>query len=117
MVIAKSGPRARVAPSAAKALQCVVDRIEASGVRIVSMRGYGPGTVTGSLHPSGRALDINQTGRGRFDGTPYIPRRVSNAAADKCGVISGARWADNDNGHWNLPGSVGRRRARLASVR
>lgn len=100
IVRSSTGVRVRVAPGARSALQCVVDYVEAHGVKIVSMRGYGHGTVRGSLHPSGRALDINQTDR---DVTrPAVPRHVSNGAADKCGVTSGARWHDADNGHWNL---------------
>ena len=100
IVRSRSGVAIRVAPSARAALQCVVDRVEAAGVRIAAMRGYGAGTVRGSLHPSGRAMDINQTAR---DVTrPAVPRSISNAAADACGVISGARWGYADNGHWNL---------------
>ena len=100
VVRSSKGVSIRVAPSARTALQCVVDYVEARGVRIKSMRGYGPGTVRASLHPSGRAIDINQTSR---DVTrPVVPRAISNAAADKCGVISGARWGYADNGHWNL---------------
>lgn len=109
----------RVAPSARAALQCVVDHVQGAGVRIKYMRGFGRGTVRGSRHPDGNALDINQTGRNRT--SPHVPPSVSNAAADKCGVISGARWGHADNGHWNLPGRVAgyhgkRRRAAYASA-
>jgi hypothetical protein len=108
------GLRVRVAPSARAALQCVIDFVEAHGVRIVSLRGRGPGTVRGSLHPSGRALDINQL---RRDVTrPRVPRKVSIAAARHCDVRSGAEWRNADNGHWNLilharPKSLPRREA------
>lgn len=99
-VRSRSGVRIKVAPSARLALQCVVDYVESRGIRIKAMRGYGRGTVAASLHPSGRALDINQIAR---DVTrPVVPRSISNAAADKCGVTSGARWGYADNGHWNL---------------
>lgn len=99
-VRSKSGVTVRVNPSARAALQCVVNYVENAGVKIKFMRGYGAGTVRGSMHPGGRALDINQTAR---DVTrPRVPRSVSNAAADNCGVISGARWGYADNGHWNL---------------
>lgn len=99
-VCSKSGHCVRVSPSARSALQCVVTYVEARGVKIKAMRGYGRGTVRGSLHPAGKALDINQTAR---DVTrPHVPRAISNAAADQCGVTSGARWHDADNGHWNL---------------
>jgi hypothetical protein len=100
-VTSRSGVKVRVATSARAALQCVVDYVEAAGVRIKFMRGVGPGTVKGSQHPGGRAIDINQH---RRDVTyPKVPRKVSNAAADHCKVVSGARWKDADNGHWNLP--------------
>lgn len=100
-VRARSGVTVRVAPAARAALQCVIDAVEAAGVRIKALRGYGRGTVRGSLHPGGLALDINQTARNVTH--PPVPRSVSNAAADHCGVISGARWGYADNGHWNLP--------------
>lgn len=104
-VRSKSGVVVKVAPSARHALQCVIDYVEARGVRIKSMRGYGRGTVRASLHPSGRAIDINQTARNVTH--PRVPRAVANAAADHCGVVSGARWGYADNGHWNLT-QVGR---------
>jgi hypothetical protein len=116
-VRSKSGKTVQVAPSAQRALQCVVDYLEQHGVRITSMRGYGRGSVPASLHPSGRALDVNQYARDRV--RPKVPRHISNAAADTCGVISGARWNNADNGHWNLPVTA-RRRAQekaLPSVR
>jgi hypothetical protein len=99
-VTSRSGVKVRVAASARAALQCVVDQVEAAGVRIKFMRGIGPGTVKGSMHPGGRAIDINQLSRNVT--RPAVPRAVSNAAADRCGVISGARWSYADNGHWNL---------------
>lgn len=99
-VKSRSGVVIYVNASARAALQCVVDFVEAAGVKIKYMRGYGVGTVRRSLHPSGQAIDINQFAR---DVTkPKVPRNISNAAADKCGVISGARWGYADNGHWNL---------------
>lgn len=108
LVKSSSGATAKVALSAREELQCVVDYVEGHGVRIVSMRGIGKATVGGSLHPSGQALDINQDHR---DVThPYVPRHVSNAAADHCGVISGARWNNADNGHWNLKVAHGHHR-------
>lgn len=99
-VRSRSGVSVNVAPSAVGPLQCVVDYVERAGVRIKVMRGTGSGSVKASLHPAGKALDINQTHRNRT--SPHVPVRVANAAADKCGVISGARWRNADNGHWNL---------------
>src|SRR5262245_12473081 len=90
----------RVAPEARAKLQCVVDHVERAGVRVKSMRGYGRGTVRGSRHPSGHAIDINQTARGRTK--PHVPRQVANAAGRACGVVSGGTWRHDDTGHWNL---------------
>lgn len=106
VVRSSTGIVVRVAPSARAALQCVVDHVERAGVKVKSMRGYGRGSVAASVHPVGMALDINQTARNRT--SPHVPPAVSNAAADKCGVISGARWAWKDNGHWNLAGHARR---------
>lgn len=100
IVSSRSGVRVNVSPSAAGSLQCVINYVESHGVRITAMRGYGRGTVRGSLHPGGNALDINQYARNRT--RPHVPAHISNAAADACGVISGARWGYADNGHWNL---------------
>lgn len=98
-ISSRSGIRIQVSPHAAAKLQCVINYVERY-VRIKYMRGYGRGTVRGSRHPSGNALDINQYARGRT--RPAIPMHVSNGAADTCGVTSGARWLNQDNGHWNL---------------
>lgn len=97
-----SGLRASVASVAQHALQCVVDYVERAGIRIKSMRGFGPGTVSASLHPSGQALDINQYGRGLT--RPAVSHAVANAAGRECGVVSGGTWHDDDVGHWNLAG-------------
>lgn len=99
-VRSRSGVKVRVAPSAQPKLQCVVDYVEHRGVRITAMRGYGRGTVRHSLHPGGRALDINQTDRNITH--PNVPRAVASAAGRACGVISGSDWSYADNGHWNL---------------
>jgi hypothetical protein len=100
IVKSRTGVAVRVARSAREKLQCVIDYVEGHGVQIKSMRGIGRGTVRGSMHPSGQALDINQDDRNVTH--PHVPRPISNAAADHCDVISGARWHFADNGHWNL---------------
>lgn len=111
-VCSKSGKCISVAPSAQGKLQCVVNYVESAGVRIAAMRGYGRGTVRASLHPSGRAMDINQTAR---DVTrPRVPRSVSNAAARECGVVTGNSWCNRDNGHWQVGGHDGCHRRHYA---
>jgi hypothetical protein len=99
-VRSRSGVTVRVHPSAQSPFQCVIDYLESHGVKIKFMRGYGRASVQGSMHPAGKGLDINQTGRNIT--RPHVPASLSNAAADKCGVVSGARWRWKDNGHWNL---------------
>jgi hypothetical protein len=102
VVSSRSGIRVRVSPTARPKLQCVVDYIEGRGIRIAAMRGYGKGTVRASLHPSGQALDINQTGRDRT--SPHIPVALANAAGLHCDVVSGGTWGNRDTGHWNMAG-------------
>jgi hypothetical protein len=99
-----SGVVARVSPVAAGPLQCLVSALERQGYPVRFMRGYGPGSVSGSLHPAGMALDVNQTARGRT--TPRMPSNEV-ALARGCGVISGAVWANNDSGHFQLGGYDG----------
>jgi hypothetical protein len=108
-VRAKSGATARVADGATSNFQCLVSKLEGQGYPVKFMRGYGHGTVRGSLHPSGMALDVNQTARGRT--TPRMPHNEISLAAS-CGLLSGAVWRNNDSGHFQKGGYSGRRHAR-----
>lgn len=76
-VCSKSGVCARFNPSFAPTARCIINYVEAHGVHIAAMRGYGRGTVRHSFHPSGRALDINQTARD--DTTPFQTGRPTTA--------------------------------------
>lgn len=105
-VTSRGGVTAHVNPAAAGPLQCLVSRLEATGYPVRFMRGYGRGSVRGSLHPAGMALDINQTHRGRT--TPRMPSNEITLAAS-CGVISGAVWRNNDSGHFQVGGWGGHR--------
>lgn len=98
------GPHAEVAGAAAPALQCVLTALRGQGYPVRFIRGYGRGSVRGSLHPAGMALDVNQTARGRT-----VPRMPSNeiALAGNCGAISGAAWRNNDSGHFQVGGYGG----------
>lgn len=101
-VRSRSGATAHVSAAAARPLQCVVNRLEASGYPIKFMGGYRRhGSVRGSLHPLGLALDINQVARGVT--IPRMPRSEI-AIARSCGVISGAVWCNNDSGHFQVGG-------------
>lgn len=94
-----------VAASAQATLQCVVNHVEASGVRVTALGGIRRGHCsTSSMHPCGKAIDINQTARDRNG----PPRSVSSSAASACGAVSGSWWAGNpDNGHFQVGGWAG----------
>jgi len=105
VIHSRSGASATVAASAAGPLQCVVNGLEAVGYPVVFIGGYRKlGSVRGSLHPAGLALDVNQIARNRT-----IPRMPSNeiAIANSCGAISGAQWANGDSGHFQIGGWAG----------
>lgn len=100
-----SGATAHVAGSATQAFQCLVTALDNAGYPIKFMGGWRRyGSVHGSLHPLGLALDVNQYSRGNTR-----PRMPSNeiALASGCNLISGAQWAHNDSGHFQLGGYVG----------
>lgn len=115
LVRAASGATAHVATAAAGRFQCLVDKLEAQGYPIRFMGGWrAHGSVPGSLHPRGLALDINQYGRNVT--RPRMPRNEV-ALAGACGLISGAQWAHGDSGHFQLGGWAGHPRARYAAKR
>lgn len=101
----KSGAVATVSHSAVAAFQCLVNALEAQGYPIKFMGGWrARGSVRGSLHPAGLALDINQHSR-----NVTRPRMPPNevALANACGLISGAQWRRGDSGHFQLGGWSG----------
>ena len=115
VVKAASGAIAYVAASATGAFQCVINSLENQGYPVKFMGGFARGGhIRGSLHYSGLALDINQLGRG-----VTRPRMPPNeiAIANSCGLISGAQWANNDSGHFQLGGYAGNGSRHYASSR
>lgn len=124
MIRSASGARAHVANRATGAFQCLVSALDRQGYPIRFMGGWrAHGSVHGSLHPAGLALDINQYGR-----NVTRPRMPGNeiALANSCGLIAGAQWANADSGHFQLGGWSGgrhearrrhRRRAHYANAR
>ena len=100
-LIARSGARASVSSHALPHFQCLVDRLEAAGYPIAFMGGYAARSNP-SAHPTGNAVDINQTGRGRV--TRRFPGNVEEMCR-ACGVYSGAHFGDL--GHFELPGKYG----------
>lgn len=114
-VRAANGASATVATSAVGAFQCLVGALEATGYKIQFMGGWRRhGSVRGSLHPAGLALDINQLRRNVT--RPVMPANEV-ALANGCGLVSGAQWANGDSGHFQLGGwaGSGRRATRMAS--
>lgn len=102
------GVSTSVAPAAAGPLQCVLNGLAARGYPVRFIRGYGRGSVRGSLHPAGYALDVNQIRRGVT--TPRMPHDEV-ALARSCGAISGASWRNNDSGHFEVRSSYATQKA------
>lgn len=100
--IGAAGASTTVAQGAAGPLQCVLTSLASRGYPVRFIRGYGHGSVPGSLHPAGMALDVNQTSRNRT--TPRMPHdEIEMASA--CGAISGASWGGSpDSGHFQVGG-------------
>ncbi len=97
-----TGATAEVSGSAASNFRCLVSGLESEGYHIDFMGGFRRhGSVRGSLHPAGLALDINQTGRGRV--TRRLPSNATSIAAG-CGLIHGAVWRNQDQGHFQKGG-------------
>ena len=117
-------PAGNAASRATGAFQCLVSALDRQGYPIRFMGGWrAHGSVHGSLHPAGLALDINQYGRNVT--RPRMPRNEI-ALANSCGLIAGAQWANADSGHFQLGGWSGgrhearrrhRRRAHYANAR
>ena len=112
------GATAEVAARAAPSFRCLIRGLEATGYQIDCMGGYRRhGSVPHSLHPLGLALDINQVGRGRV--TRRLPRSATSIAAG-CGLLHGAVWKNQDQGHFQVMGVVtrlARRRTRRGPSR
>lgn len=97
-VHSRSGARAYVSEGSAQKFQCLIDRMDAAGIPIRFMGGWrAHGSVRHSLHPLGKALDINQHARNVT--SPVVPHSATEMA-EGCGLVSGARWGYADNGHF-----------------
>lgn len=104
-----SGATAHVSNRATKPFQCLVSALDHQGYPVRFMGGWrAHGSVRHSLHPLGLALDVNQLARGVT--RPHMPRNEISLA-NRCGLISGAQWANNDSGHFQLGGWSGHRHA------
>ena len=91
-----SGATAHVAAGATAAFQCLVTALDNAGYPIRFMGGWrAHGSVPGSLHPAGLALDVNQLSRNVT--RPHMPSNEIELA-NACGLVSGAQWAHGDSG-------------------
>lgn len=103
MIRSSSGATAKVNPQYASRFQCLVNGLERVGYRIRFMGGYRHSKIAGtgrwSKHASGRAIDINQTGRNRCSGG--CPRFAG--IAQSCGLTDGKDWRHADAGHFEVP--------------
>lgn len=100
-LVARSGATASVSAHAQPHFQCLVDKLEAAGYRIAFMGGYARRSNP-SAHPTGNAVDINQTGFGQ------VIRRFPDGLEEMCracGVYNGAHFGDI--GHFEMPGKYG----------
>lgn len=101
-VHSQTGAFATVADNSVASFQCLINQLELQRYPIKDMRGCGKGSVKGSLHPTCRALDINQKRR-----NVTVPRMPSNeiALAKVCGLVAGAQWPRRpDSGHFQYGG-------------
>lgn len=105
-VNSQTGASATVAAGAAASFQCLVTGLDNIGYRIHFMGGWRRhGSVRGSLHPAGQALDINQFARNVT--RPRMPAEATSIA-QSCGLIHGALWRNADTGHFQQGGWGGR---------
>ncbi|SDO51780.1 hypothetical protein SAMN05216360_12527 [Methylobacterium phyllostachyos] len=102
-VRASSGRTFQVAAEFAANFQGFIDDYEKAGGVIGPHSGGNnerPGNA--SYHPVGRAIDVNQVGRGVRAGGRTLPLDVEDALAAKWGLRSGNSFRSNDNGHFEV---------------
>lgn len=116
LLVASSGANASVSTVARPHFQCLLGKLEAVGYRVDFMGGYAQ-RGNASAHPTGNALDINQTSRNRV--TRHLPSNATEMARD-CGLVHGAVWSNPDQGHFEMPRKYGyifnHKRTRYASA-
>lgn len=117
LMVASTGAKTSVSTVARPHFQCLLTKLEAVGYRIDFMGGYAH-RGNSSAHPTGNALDINQTSRNRV--TRPLPANATEMARE-CGLVHGAVWSNPDKGHFEMPRKYGyifhHRRTRYASAR
>ena len=102
-VRAGSGRTFQVAAEFAANFQGFIDDYEkAGGVIGPNSGGNNERPGNASYHPVGRAIDVNQVGRGVRAGGRTLPLDVEDALAAKWGLRSGNSFRSNDNGHFEV---------------
>lgn len=102
-ITAASGARTSVSTVAKPHFECLLHKLESAGYHVDFMGGYAS-RGNASAHPTGNALDINQTGRNRV--TRHLPGNATEMAQD-CGLVHGAIWSNPDAGHFEMPRKYG----------
>ncbi len=117
LLVASSGAKTSVSTVARPHFVCLLTKLEVVGYHVDFMGGYAS-RGNSSAHPSGNALDINQTGRNVV--TRRLPPNATELARD-CGLVHGAVWSNPDQGHFEMPKKYGyvihRHRTRYAAAR
>lgn len=117
VIVASSGAKASVSMAAKPRFTCLLNKLEAVGYHVDFMGGYAS-RGNSSAHPTGNALDINQTARNVV--TRRLPSNATEMARD-CGLVHGAVWSNPDQGHFEMPRKYGyvikHRRVRYAQAR
>lgn len=99
----KSGRTFQVAAEFAANFQGFIDDYEkAGGVIGPNSGGNNERPNNRSYHPIGRAIDVNQVGRGVRAGGQTLPLGVEDSLAEKWGLRSGNSFSSNDNGHFEV---------------
>jgi hypothetical protein len=102
-VRASNGRTFQVAAEFARNFQGFIDDYEkAGGVIGPNSGGNNERPGNASYHPLGRAIDVNQVGRGVRAGGRTLPLDVEDALAAKWGLRSGNSFRSNDNGHFEV---------------
>jgi hypothetical protein len=102
-VRASNGRTFQVAAEFVRNFQGFIDDYEkAGGVIGPNSGGNNERPGNASYHPIGRAIDVNQVGRGVRGGGRSLPVDVEDALAAKWGLRSGNSFSSNDNGHFEV---------------
>lgn len=107
----RSGKSVKVASEFAPNFQGFLDDYEKAGGNVGLLGGVSERPGNASYHPTGRAIDVNQTGRGIRSRDLNLPLSVEDALAQKWGLRSGNSFRSNDNGHFEVNDAAAARAA------